>query len=243
MTGHPLLQVESLQKKFGDFVALDQVSFEVEKGEMLAIIGPNGSGKSTLARILIGLDEATQGKIRIEGKTPKQAVKRIGFVPQYFALDRSLPITVEEFLALVPCDVPPHQESVRIHDILQEVGMHEQRKKILGQLSGGQLQRVLIARALLHERDILILDEPSSSIDVQGQEALFLMLKKINQERKATIIVISHELDFVLRFSSKVLCLDRKMICFAPPREALSSDVLQRLYGQHVIHEAAKFAN
>ena len=148
-----VIEVKNLTYKFDDFVALDKINFDVGKGDIVAIIGPNGSGKSTLLKCIIGMNKPTDGSVKIFGKNPRQVVKNIGYVPQNFEFDRNIPITVYEFMGLEKCGELKHSHS-NIKNVLKDVGLSNVEQKKLGELSGGQFQRVMIARALLHEKKI-----------------------------------------------------------------------------------------
>lgn len=231
---NPFIHVRDVSKVFGDFIALEDISFDIEKGEIVALVGPNGSGKSTLATLLVGLDDASSGTIQISGGLPRAFIHKIAYVPQRFYVDRSLPITVREFLQLACQDSEKHN----IQETLQRVGLTHADEKKLGALSGGQLQRLLVARALLHKKEVLILDEPTSGIDMGGEEALYELLHRLNHEDGTTIIVISHELDFVYQYATTVICINRRMLCSGVPKHVLTSDVIEKMYGGHVRHYA-----
>ena len=178
----PIITVKNLTYKFDDFIALDNISFVIEKGDMAAIIGPNGSGKTTLLKNIIGVYEPFSGSVKIAGKHPRQVIKSIGYVPQKFEFDRDIPITVYEFMALEKCGKEKHSR-VNITKALQDVGLKNIEKNKLGELSGGQFQRVMIARALLHEKEILIFDEPSTGIDIAGEQTIYDLIKEINRQK------------------------------------------------------------
>ncbi|PIT86606.1 MAG: zinc ABC transporter ATP-binding protein, partial [Candidatus Magasanikbacteria bacterium CG10_big_fil_rev_8_21_14_0_10_43_6] len=169
-----------------------------------------------------------------DGASVKESIGRIGYVPQRFSFDKTLPITVEEFLHLSVCGRKQHIKKDNINSVLDMVDMKVQKFKRLGALSGGQLQRILIARALLHERDIMILDEPSTGIDAVGERSLYKMIKSINEKKKTTFIIVSHELDFVTKYADSVVCLNRKLICHDAPEKALLCEGVKELYGSHV---------
>ena len=227
----PLITVRHLTKSYNEVVVLDDFSFTVPKGELLAIIGPNGAGKSTLLKLLLGLEKPTAGTITIEDKAKRPLHERIGYVPQSFQFDRSLPITVREFLDLVSCGRGKHCNILPVQHVLDNVGMTGFEEKKIGVLSGGQLQRVLIARALLHDRDILILDEPAAGIDSSGQVALYDLLATLVADHGITALVVSHEIDFVTAYATSVLCLNHKLICHDIPKKALSPKTMDTLYG------------
>lgn len=226
-----LIKVENLSYKFHDFTALENVSFEIEKGEIVAIIGPNGSGKTTLLKNLIGLLKPTEGSVTIDGKMPKDVRQKIGYVPQKFEFDRTIPISVYEFMGLERCDTHGHSHK-NIIRALREVGLENIEKRQLGNLSGGQFQRVMVARALLHEKEILIFDEPSTGIDIAGEQTIYDLIKKINEEKKVTCIIVSHELNIVNKYTKKVICINKEMICFGAPEVVITKENLQKLYGE-----------
>ncbi len=226
----PTISVKNLTYKFGDFVALDNISFAIKQGEMTAIIGPNGSGKTTLLKNIIGVYEPFAGSIKIFGKDPSQIVKSIGYVPQKFEFDRDIPITVYEFMALEKCEEKKHNRT-NIHKSLQEVGLINIEKNKLGELSGGQFQRVMIAKALLHEKAILIFDEPSTGIDIAGEQTIYDLIKKINKEKGATCLIVSHELNIVNKYADTVICLNKKMICSGAPETVITPENIKQLYG------------
>ena len=176
-----ILSLKNVSKKFGEFVALRDISFDIQQGEMIAIIGPNGSGKTTLGKIIIGLEERTSGDIIF---SDKRILRSIGYVPQRFDFDRSIPMTVKEFLDLQSCDASAHTCNNAVVQALSLVGMEDHINRQLGVLSGGQLQRVLIARAIMHQKKILLLDEPNAHIDREGEKAMYDVLKQINTVHK-----------------------------------------------------------
>ncbi len=227
---NPVIIVKNLTYKFGDFIALDNINFIVEKGDILAIIGPNGSGKTTLLKNIIGIYRPALGNIKILGKQPNQVVKHIGYVPQKFEFDRQIPITVYEFMALEKCQEALHS-AAHIHRSLKEVGLNNIERKKLGELSGGQFQRVMIAKALLHEKEILIFDEPSTGIDIVGEQTVYDLIKNINKKRGTTCLIVSHELNVVSKYASKVICLNKKVCCFGVPETVITPENLKKLYG------------
>ncbi len=206
------------------------VSFEIMPGSITMIIGPNGSGKTTLLKALAGLLPFS-GEINLFGKRQPGAPARLGYVPQRFSFDRSIPITVQEFLSL---SSPRCFTDQCIHQKLyQDVGVAKIFTKPVSDLSGGQLQRVLIARALLEEPQILLLDEPASGIDIEGQNAIHKVLRDITREKKTTVVMISHEFNIVNHLADQVLCLNRELVCQGRPAEALTPEVIKKLYGEH----------
>lgn len=227
----PHIQVDNVTKTYYGRDALCDISFGVGAGEMVAVIGPNGSGKSTLVKLLTGLEAVTSGSIRIAGESPGNAGSLIGYVPQRFSIDRDLPLTVREFLDLALCNTKQHRHSTTIQTALARVGMESFASAQVGTLSGGELQRVLIARALLHERSILILDEPEASIDIEREAELYSTLHAINKEYNTTIVIISHELETVMQHVDRVIGINGSLVFDATPREiAADHTLLEQLY-------------
>ncbi len=230
ITIKPYITVTDVTHRYGDVSVLDHVSCTIEKGSLTAILGPNGSGKTTLVRAMMGLLTPTEGTIAIAGKKPEEMRTEIGYVPQQLQFDRTLPITVKEFLKVYKCRREGHRYK-NIESVLAEVGLESHMDQKLGTLSGGQFQRALIARAIFHEKEILILDEPSAAIDAEGEETLYQMIEKLNRERGITCIIISHDIAMVHRFADSVICLNKEKICQGAPSSTITPKVLKQLYG------------
>ena len=197
-------------------------------GNICAVIGPNGSGKTTLLKAILGLIEIKAGEIEILGKKINEVLENISYVPQRFAFDKTFPITVAEFMEL------SFRKGVNkkiVNERLQEVDMLKFTNYLLGSLSGGQLQRVLIARSLLNNPKILFWDEPASGIDIGGEKTFYQLAKHLNEVHKITIILVSHELDIVYKFANQVICLNKKLICQGVPEKILTSESIKELYG------------
>ena len=224
-----ILEVENLDVSFDGQNVLENINFNLDKGDVLAVIGPNGAGKSVLFRALLDL-------IPYSGKISWQAGLKIGYVPQKLAIERDLPITVVEFLGLkspikenmlqalssVGINTGPEQEHHLEHHILN---------RRMGLLSGGELQRVLIAWSLVDNPDILLFDEPTAGIDIGGEETIYNLLHELQDKRNLTIILISHDLNVVYRYANSVICLNKQQVCFGEPHSVLNPDELSSLYG------------
>lgn len=218
-----LLEVKNLSVYYQKEPVLSDISFSLEKGETIAVIGPNGSGKTTLFRAVLGTVPFV-GEIRWEAKV------KIGYVPQKLDLERNLPLTIKEFLFLHP--LAKERASYSPKEVLGIVGLDLQfLEKNLGSLSAGQFQRALIAFALIGKPGILLFDEPTASIDLKGEETLYDLLHRLQDIHHFGMILISHDLTFVYRYADKVLCLNRKQLCFGIPQEVLTPQELERLYG------------
>jgi len=220
-----LLSVSRLKVKFNHHLILKGISLRVKKYDTLAIIGPNGAGKSVLFRALLGL-------IPYEGKVNWSPHIKIGYVPQKVFVAKDIPLTVAEFLGFKTKD------SREILAVLTQVGFEGNNPRLLttrlGVLSGGEFQRVLIAFALLGDPQVLLFDEPTSGIDVSGEETVYHLIHKLQKQKQLTIIFISHELEIVYKYANKVLCLNKQAICFGPPRKVIDKQNLEQLYGEDI---------
>lgn len=218
-----ILTVTNLNVSFGNQKVLDNVSFSVERDGTLAIIGPNGAGKSVLFRAILGL-------IPYEGEVKWAPNIKIGYVPQKLFVPKDLPLTVGEFLKL------KENSASNIEKVLSSVGIIKEKilKTRLGDLSGGETQRVLIANALLGNPQVLLFDEPTSGVDIAGEETIYGLIERLKKEVDLTIIFISHELDIVYQYATDVLCLNKEKICFGKPQEVIGKSTLSKMYGEDV---------
>ncbi|MCA9506985.1 MAG: metal ABC transporter ATP-binding protein [Myxococcales bacterium] len=222
---------KNLWVSFGSNDVLHDLSFSINQGDIAAIIGPNGSGKTTLLKAILGLIPIKKGSIKILGKAIKDARKEIAYVPQRFNFDRSFPLTVLEFLQLSH----PNCSKEKIIRYLDHLGSANTIHKKLGDLSGGQLQRVLIERAMLSDPKILFLDEPSAGIDVGGEHSFYELILHLHKEHKSTVIMVSHELDVVASFANFVLCLKGNLICTGKPQHVLTEQTIKSLFGKETV--------
>lgn len=229
-----ILRVENLEVSFDGNQVFKNLDFSVNRGDVLAIVGPNGAGKSVLFRALLNL-------IRYSGKIEWAKDLKISYIPQKFAIDRELPLSVDEFLKF------KEKNKTKVINALKSVGIGAEHKndmehylrhleqhvlnQRLGWLSGGQLQRILIAWALLDNPDVLLFDEPTAGIDVGGEETIYNLLKKLHAERNLTIFLISHDLNIVYKYANNVLCINKEMICYGIPATVLDPNSLVKLYG------------
>lgn len=207
---------------------LEDVSLSIEEGSVAAIIGPNGCGKSTLLKVLLGILKPTRGTLRVLGGSPEQARRRVAYVPQRFSFDRSFPITVLEFLKLSHPSTPAE----KIADYLKHLRVETTLHRKVGSLSGGQLQRVLIERAMLGNPSILYLDEPATGIDIAGERSFFQLVEHLHREHHCTVVMVSHELHVVANFADHVLCLNRKLLCQGKPETVLTPATISELFGK-----------
>lgn len=221
-----MLEVEHLSVRFGSLEVLHDLSFSVKRGSAVAVIGPNGSGKTVLFRALIGAQP-------YEGVVRWAADARVGYVPQKLGLSRSAPIAGHDLLAARAriARVSLH----RIDGVVARVGLApEVLPTLVGAMSGGQFQRLLMACALLTDPNVLLLDEPTAGVDEPGQERMNETIHRLQVESNVTVLLISHELNVVFRYADNVLCLTPRHTCFGIPREVLTADTLTQLYGEPV---------
>ena len=195
------------------------VSLEVKQGEIVTLIGPNGSGKSTTAKIALGIYKEIEGIV-------SKFTNKIGYVPQKISIDWTLPIRVIDFMSLTE---EPTDEQINI--ALNLTGVEHLKNKSLGNLSGGEFQRVLIARAIAKQPDILVLDEPVQGVDFKGEIALYELIKKISEELNCGILLISHDLHVVMAATDFVVCLNGHVCCSGTPQVVAKNDEYQELFG------------
>lgn len=222
------ISVKNLSVKIGTNAILNHVSFDVLKGSLTVVIGPNGSGKTTLFKALLGLIPF-QGTVRMFDRPNQESLSKIGYVPQHFDFDRTLPITVQEFLNF---SNPGFSKEDK--DVCHETKVDALQDKLIGQLSGGQLQRVLIANALMRKPKLLLLDEPASGIDLEGERAFYDLISHVNKKHGVTVLMISHEINMVYNFADQLICLNRDLVCNGPPQQALTREVMDKLYGHRM---------
>lgn len=224
-----IIEVKNLSVTHGSSVALKNISFNIEEGNIAIVIGPNGSGKTTLLKAMLNLVAADEGEIKILDKPADEVKQFLGYVPQRFSFDKTFPLTVQEFLDLSLRD---SSKQKNIDEFLEDVGMKNSRDKLIGGLSGGQLQRILIARALINEPKVLFFDEPVSGIDVEGAKSFYELISHLNEDHKITVMIVSHEIDVVYDFADQVLCLNKCLLCQGKPSETLTQETLRKLYGE-----------
>ncbi len=199
---------------------LEHVDIDIAAGEIVTLIGPNGAGKTTLVRILLGLAPPDAGEVRRrEGLT-------IGYAPQRFDLAPAIPMTVERFLGTAPRD-----RRAGVADVLAEVGASRVRNSQLTALSGGELQRVVLARALLRQPELLVLDEPVRGVDYAGEAELYTLIGRLRVERGLSVLLVSHDLHVVMAQSDRVVCVNRHVCCSGVPETVARSPEYVRLFG------------
>ncbi len=201
---------------------IENLSFQIKRGDVVTILGPNGAGKTVLLRTLLGL-------IPHEGEIEWDSDIKIGYVPQRLPFIKDIPLSVNDFFKLKKSSEKDTKE------ILDSVGFREDfLEKKMGDISSGQFQRVLIAWALIKNPQVLLFDEPTAGIDISGEETVYNLLAKLKLERNLTMLLVTHDLSVVYKFSTDVICLNKHLICHGPPREVLTPESLRELYGEEV---------
>lgn len=214
----PLISATNIQYTIDKKTILNHISMQVSRGEILSLIGPNGSGKSTLIKILVGLLKPTGGTIQ------RLPTLSIGYSPQQIVIDPILPISVKRFLNLVP-------QKKDIEEISSELGIQRILNHPVQAISGGEWQRVLLARALLQKPDLLVLDEPAQGVDIVGQGELYALLRKIRDDYQCGIILVSHDLHVVMAGTDRVICLQHHICCEGLPERVSRDPAFIALFG------------
>lgn len=231
------VEFENLTVNLGGNTILERVSARVPQGSWTAIVGPNGAGKTTLVLALLG-EVPYAGKIRIQPKEGQQKL-RLGYVPQRIQFDRGMPITVLEFLVMGWQRTPlwfgvRRACRDRARELLASVKMEGVEKKKIGALSGGEMQRLLLALALGQKPDLLILDEPDSGVDLQGEFVFCELLENLRREFGFTQLMVTHDLATVTHHADHVICLSRRVVAEGSPREVLTAETLTAIFGLHM---------
>jgi zinc transport system ATP-binding protein len=215
-----LISADHICVRFGASEVLHDISLKISEGEIVTIVGPNGSGKSTLLRALLGIVPVAEGRIL------RQAGLSIGYVPQRLTVDRTMPITVRRFLSL-----PVRVTDAAAAEALSLVGMAGHGADQMTSLSGGQLQRVLLARALLGKPKILMLDEPTQGLDQQGEAGFYRLIEEVRSSTGASVLMVSHDLHVVMAASDRVICLNGHICCEGTPRVVSTAPEYRALFG------------
>ncbi|TNE67656.1 MAG: metal ABC transporter ATP-binding protein [Rhodobacteraceae bacterium] len=215
-----LIKIDNVTLHLGGRLVLDDVSMTVEPGEIVTIVGPNGSGKSTLMKVVIGALQPDSGAVI------RKPGLRIGYVPQKLHIDPTLPLTVRRFLSL-----PKRVSNEAAHAALDDAGAGHLCMRQMTDLSGGQFQRVLLARALLSEPDLLILDEATQGLDQTGSADFYSQIERLRQNKGVAVLMVSHELHVVMSTSDRVICLNGHVCCHGAPEHVASAPEYRALFG------------
>lgn len=203
---------------------LEDINLEIHRNEIITLVGPNGAGKSTLVETTLGLHSPTAGKV------VRNAELGIGYVPQSINIDETLPLSVSRFLSIAHSKA---SDQTKIMAVLERVGASDLYDRQLNLVSGGEMRRIILARALLSEPDILILDEPTSGVDISGQSSLYQLIQDIRDEYQCGVLLVSHNLHIVMAATDRVVCLNRHLCCSGTPEDVKNHPEFVSLFGQH----------
>ena len=227
-----LVAAEDISVRLGGKTVLSHVSFEINAGEIVTVIGPNGAGKSTLVRAVLGLQRLSGGNVLRADEIS------IGYVPQRIAVDPVMPLTVRRFLSLTRRAT---REAIAAR--LDEVGAAGIGERQVGDLSGGEFRRVLLARALLHDPDLLILDEPVQQVDFAGQLAIYRLIGRIRDARNCGILIVSHDLHLVMGATDRVLCINGHVCCAGEPEAVSRHPEYVAMFGPRAADQLAVYTH
>ncbi|WP_434064654.1 zinc ABC transporter ATP-binding protein ZnuC [Sessilibacter corallicola] len=216
----PLLSANNVLFQRNGKAILDGVDIQIQRGEILTLIGPNGAGKTTLVRILLGLLSPDKGNIK------RSKNLTIGYMPQKLSLDGSMPLTVDRFLALTG------SKPAAIGEALARVDVPAIGRQLMSKLSGGELQRVMLARAIVRKPDLLVLDEPVQGVDITGQSKLYRLIGELRSELNCAVLMISHDLHLVMAQTDTVVCLNHHICCQGHPESISTDPAFLELFGQ-----------
>jgi len=227
-----VIRLDDVWVKYGDLTILEDINLSVQNLDFLGIIGPNGGGKTTLLKVILGLIKPARGKVTVLGNPPEKSRRFVGYVPQITQFDRDFPITVLEVVLMGRLGRKgflgkySEEDKKTAHEALESVEMLELKNRQVGKLSGGQLQRVLLARALATDPRILLLDEPTASIDEPTKTELYELLKNLN--KKITIILVSHDIGVISSYVDKIACLNRRL--FYHGSKEIEMETIEKTY-------------
>lgn len=220
----PLIEIKNLSVNYGKINALRDLNFSVEKNDYIGIIGPNGGGKTTLIKTILGLIKPNSGEIKYCNKSLRKSNIRMGYVPQINDINRMFPISVKEVVlsGRLTKEIKPlfrysDEDEEKVIDVLKIVGLYDLKDRLISELSGGEFQKLLIARALTTNPDILLLDEPTAMVDVMSQKQIFNLIKKLSNNM--TIILITHHVQMITKHVKKLIFLDKNILAEGDPNE------------------------
>jgi len=224
-----LATLNQVTVEFDDRLVVDRVNLTVHRGDIITIIGPNGAGKTTLIRAILGLQKASSGEVTLSRKLV------IGYVPQHLALESTLPLSVKRFMMLTGRGLAECQAA------LQKTGVGHLLDVSVHHLSGGEKQRLLLARALVRQPDLLVLDEPAQGVDINGQAALYELIRQLRDELNCGIIMISHDLHLVMAATDRVICLNQHICCSGHPADISHDPAFIETFGPRVAESLAVY--
>ncbi len=234
----PSIAAEGLTVRYNSTVALEDVSFSVDRGERVAVVGPNGAGKSTLFKVIAGILQPTSGRVTLYGGAPERHIC-VAYVPQRSQVDLQFPVNVRDVVLMGRTGRlgllrrPGQRDHELVQECLELVDMADLADRRIGELSGGQQQRVFIARALAQEAQVMLLDEPFSGLDLNSQEEILAILDELRR-RGVTVLVATHDLGQATRCFDRVMLLNRRLLGFGSPREVFTAELLGQAYGDRL---------
>jgi zinc transport system ATP-binding protein len=232
ISGATLAEAKNISMHFGDTPVIDHVSLAIHEGEIVTLIGPNGSGKTTLVRVVLGLQVPSSGTV-----TWRKNIQ-VGYVPQHFTVPDAIPLTVRRLLQLSTDHVAGKSE-----DTLDQVGMTYAIDQPVQSLSGGELRRVLLSRALLRDPDLLVLDEPTAGVDVGGQAELYDVIKRLRDDRNCGVLLVSHDLHLVMAATDHVICINHHVCCEGHPDSVSQAPEYLSLFGAEATRTLAVYTH
>ena len=240
-----IIETKNLSVSYGQTEALTNVSFTVEKGDFVGLAGPNGAGKTTLIKTILGLLPTSKGEIKLFGKTKEKFNDwgKIGYLPQKLSTINTLfPATVDEVVTLgllsqkkFPRRITANDQK-RTSETLRELGIFDLKKRMLSELSGGQQQKVLLARALVSNPEILIFDEPSTALDPQSRESFFQLIQKLNKKNGTAVILITHDTGYIGQYANKLLYIDKSLVYFGKFSDFCQDEKMNAYFGKYEQH-------
>ena len=231
---------KNLSVGYASWPVWNDATFSVKRGEFVAVIGPNGSGKTTMFRLLLGLQQPIKGDITVFGQRPTRGNPRIGYVPQRHLIDNETSVECIELVRLAHSgykfglSISSKEEKKAAYSALKAVGATELANKSLSALSGGEMQRIFLAEALVSDPDILLLDEPLSNLDIKRANDLVRLIAKVTKSRKVTTFLVAHDINPLIQFLDKIIYIANGKVATGTPKEVLTSKRLTALYGTHV---------
>lgn len=227
-----LVDVQHISLKLQQRLILEDINFSVKRGEIVTLIGPNGAGKTALLKIVLGLYKPTNGKVILAPNL------RIGYMPQVLVVESLMPLNVARFLLL-----SPRADVEKCDSMAEQLGIKYLMQSPIQTISGGELQRVLLARALLNDPDLLVLDEPAHGIDINGQAVLYQLISNMRSKLNCSILMVSHDLHLVIAGTDQVICLNRHICCSGHPAAVTQNPEFINLFGAKVAAELALYTH
>lgn len=226
------VEITHLDFSYNGELVLEDISLRVLEGDFLGVVGPNGSGKTTLLKIILGLIHPLRGHVRVFDQSPERARHLVSYVPQHANLDATFPVSVKDVVLIGRLAKAPalgrygKGDRQAADKAMEEAEIYDLRNHHFGTLSGGQKQRVLVARALVGKPELLLLDEPTASIDGRVEQDIYDLLKRLNE--RVTIVLVSHDLGFISTYVNRVACVNQRLVCNRT--EHITGDVMEACY-------------